>query len=175
MKVLIRVHLCLSAAIVWPGARAAEPPTFAHDIAPIVYEKCASCHHPGGVAPFSLLTYDDVKKRAAQIAAATRSGFMPPWLPQEGHGDFAGDLRLTSGQIAAIAAWASAGAPEGAAAEIPQPPSFTAGWQLGPPDQILEAQSSVQLPAFRPAGLFYVLFFSPLTASPPRRAGLHIT
>src|ERR1700733_13835248 len=52
----------------------------AHDIPPILYEKCAPGHHPGAAAPFSLLTYEDVKKRGAQIAAATRTGFMPPWL-----------------------------------------------------------------------------------------------
>ncbi len=83
----ICVYLCLSVALVFP----AEPPTFAHDIAPIVYEKCATCHHPGDAAPFSLLTYQDVKKRAAQIAAAVRSRYMPPWLPEHGYGDFAGD------------------------------------------------------------------------------------
>ena len=57
------------ALVITPAAIAS--PTFARDIAPIVYEKCAVCHHPGAVAPFSLLSYEDVKKRAAQIAAAT--------------------------------------------------------------------------------------------------------
>ncbi len=130
-----------------PSARAVEPPTFAHDIAPLVYEKCAQCHHPGAAAPFSLLTYQDVRKRATQIAAVTRRGFMPPWLPEPGYGDFAGEHRLTAGQIATIAAWASAGAPEGPVADIPPPPDFSGGWQLGKPDLVLEARSSVQLPA----------------------------
>jgi len=139
----IGVHLCLSAAIVLPCARALERPTFAHDIAPILYEKCAPCHHPGAVAPFSLLTYEDVKKRADQIAAATRTGFMPPWLPE--NGDFAGDRRLTTEQIATIASWVQAGSPEGP--EIPPAPDFSDGWQLGKPDLVLEAPSSIELPA----------------------------
>jgi hypothetical protein len=150
--------------MILPLARAAEPATFAHDIAPIVYEKCASCHHPGGVAPFSLLTCDEVKKRAAQIAAATKSGFMPPWLPEQGHGDFEGDLRLTTAQIATIAAWSSAGAPQGSTGEIPPPPSFTPGWQLGPPDLILEAQRSVPLPASGPDLYWNVIFTPNITA-----------
>ncbi len=164
IRVYLCLSLCFSGAIVLPLACAAEPPTFAHDIAPIVYEKCAACHHPGGVAPFSLLTYNDAKKRAAQIAAATKSGFMPPWLPEQGFGDFMGDLRLTPAQIATIAAWATAGAPEGPATEIPPPPSFTPGWQLGPPDLILEAQSSVQLPASGPDIYWNVIFTPNLSA-----------
>lgn len=156
----ICVYLCLSVAL----ARAAEPPTFAHDIAPMVYEKCATCHHPGDAAPFSLLAYQDVKKRAAQIAAATRSRYMPPWLPEHGYGDFAGDRSLTPEQIATIAAWVRAGAPEGNVADIPPPPSFPDGWQLGTPDLVLEARGSVALPASGPDIYWNVIFTPNLTA-----------
>jgi mono/diheme cytochrome c family protein len=100
---------------------AAPAATFSHDIAPIVYEKCAPCHHPGEAAPFSLLTYEDVKKRAALIATVTRSGYMPPWLPEHGYGDFAGERRLTAEEIATIASWVKDGAPEGAPSETPPP------------------------------------------------------
>src|SRR3984885_8714744 len=96
-------------ALAWATVSAAAPTaagaTFSQDIAPIVYENCAPCHHPGEAAPFSLLTYQDVKKRAAQIAAVTRTGFMPPRLPEKGYGDFAGDRRLTSVEIEAISEW----------------------------------------------------------------------
>ena len=141
---------CVSMAlalVVAPLAHSSTPPTFAYDIAPIVYEKCAECHHPGAVAPFSLLTYDDVKKRAAQTAAATKSGLMPPYLPEQGYGDFVGDRHLTAAQIETIAAWVSAGAPEGPADKIPPPPVFPEGWQLGQPDLVLEAPGLVELPA----------------------------
>jgi hypothetical protein len=142
----------------------AESPTFARDIAPLVYEKCASCHRLGGTAPFSLLTYDDVKKRAPQIAAATRAGYMPPQLPEPGYGDFAGDPRLTHDQIATIAAWATDGAPEGSVADIPPPPTFPEGWQLGKPDLVLEAGSSFQLPAAGPDLYWNVIFKPNVTA-----------
>jgi Tetratricopeptide repeat len=154
----ICVYLCSSAAII-----KAEPPTFVHDIAPIVYEKCAPCHHPGAAAPFSLLTYQDVKKRASQIAAATRSGYMPPWLPEQGHGEFVDERRLTPEQIAIIADWASAGAPEGTET-IPPPPDFSEAWQLGKPDLVLEAQSSVQLPASGP-DIYWNVIFTPNVAA----------
>ena len=53
--------------------------TYSKDVAPIVFANCAGCHHPGEVAPFSLLTYKDAAKRADQLAEVTHSRFMPPW------------------------------------------------------------------------------------------------
>jgi Flp pilus assembly protein TadD len=143
---------------------AAPAATFSHDIAPIVYAKCAPCHHPGEAAPFSLLTYDDVKKRAALIATVTRSGYMPPWLPEHGYGDFAGERRLTPVEIAAIAAWVKEGAPEGDTAETPAPPQFESDWQLGKPDLVIEAGSSFSLPAAGPDVYWNFLFHPGLTA-----------
>ena len=56
------------------SAAAAQPRvTFTRDVAPIIFEHCASCHRPGEIAPFSLLTYEEVRPRAAAIARATRS------------------------------------------------------------------------------------------------------
>ena len=75
---------------------------------------------------------------------------MPPWAPEAGYGDFLGERRLTDTQIRLIADWVSQGAPEGNASEIPPLPKFTEGWQLGPPDMILEAQSAYNLPASGP-------------------------
>ena len=124
--------------------------TFAHDIAPIVYQNCAPCHRPGEAGPFSLLTYKDVKSHARQIADVTRRRYMPPWAPEAGHGDFAAERRLTDAQVRIIAEWVTAGAPEGEPSETPAPPNFKEGWQLGPPDLILEAQAAYTLPKSGP-------------------------
>lgn len=141
-------------------ASAAPAATFSRDIAPIVYQKCAPCHHPGESAPFSLLTYQDVKKRAALVATVTRSGYMPPWLPQHGYGDFADERRLTAEEIAAIASWVKDGAPEGVASEAPPPPDFPGDWQLGTPDLVIEAQSAFPLPASGP-DVYWNCIFTP--------------
>lgn len=125
----------------------AQTVTFAHDIAPLVYQHCASCHRPGESGPFPLLTYEDVKKHATQIAAVTQSHFMPPWLPQAGYGDFADENRLTPEEIRKFADWLKQGTPEGAEAEIPPAPKFTEGWQLGTPDLIVEAPQAFTVPA----------------------------
>lgn len=147
----------------WPLALSAAPANFSQDVAPIVYEKCAPCHHPGAAAPFSLLSYEDVKKRATQIAAATKSGYMPPWLPERGYAEFQDDRRLTPEQIKTIQDWVRDGAPEGPTPHIP-PPSFPDDWQLGKPDLILTAGSSFQLP---PVGrdIYWNFIFTPNLAT----------
>jgi tetratricopeptide (TPR) repeat protein len=113
--------------------------TFNRNVAPIVFAKCAACHRPGEAAPFSLLTYDDVRRRASQIAEVTHSRFMPPWAPKAGYGEFIGDRRLSEPEINTIAAWAAAKAPRGNEADLPAAPKFVDGWQLGPPDLVLES------------------------------------
>ncbi|MGH9349628.1 MAG: tetratricopeptide repeat protein, partial [Vicinamibacterales bacterium] len=143
--------VALACVAVSCSRQAAAPPpaepTFARDIAPIVYTQCATCHRPGEAGPFSLLTYADVRKRARQIAEVTGSRYMPPWMPEPGHGDFVGERRLTAAQIATIQRWVERGAPEGDARDLPAPPSFPHGWQLGTPDLTVEMPAPVAVPA----------------------------
>jgi mono/diheme cytochrome c family protein len=87
------------------SATVSNSTTYAKDVAPILFAHCASCHHPGGSAPFSVLDYETVKMQARRIAAATQSLLMPPWLPEPGYGEFAGERRLTGGQIDTIRRW----------------------------------------------------------------------
>jgi mono/diheme cytochrome c family protein len=110
-----------------PAANQKAAVTFTKDVAPILFENCATCHRPGEVAPFPLLSYKDAKRRAGQIADVTGSRFMPPWLPVPGHGEFADERRLTDAQTAALRAWADAGAPEGDPKDLPPAPKFTEG------------------------------------------------
>src|ERR1022692_4519605 len=98
----------------------AAAPTFSHDVAPILYSRCVSCHREGGVAPFPLVAYPAAAKRARLMATVTASRYMPPWLPSEPH--FQHEMRLTAPEIALLAAWAASGAPEGNPREIPAPP-----------------------------------------------------
>jgi tetratricopeptide (TPR) repeat protein/mono/diheme cytochrome c family protein len=121
--------------------------TFNRNIAPIVFQNCARCHRPGESGPFSLLSYEDVKKHARQIEVVTRVRFMPPWLPEPQELKFADESRLSEEQIATIKAWVDEGAPEGNAADLPTPPKFVEGWQLGKPDIVLKAEKPFQLPA----------------------------
>jgi hypothetical protein len=124
--------------------------TFAETIAPIVYANCVTCHRAGEAAPFSLITYEDVAKRAKLIAEVTESRYMPPWRAAHGYGEFAGERRLTETQIAAIGEWFKQGMPEGDVGKMPALPRFPSGWQLGTPDLVLEMPAGFELPASGP-------------------------
>ncbi len=154
------IALLFAAPLAAQNPPSASPPTYARDIAPILYRSCASCHRPGESGPFSLLSYDDAKQYAPQIAAAVRARSMPPWLPEHGYGDFANESRLTDDEIRLIVEWAKNGAPQGPPSETPPPPNFTQGWQLGPPDMILEATRAYSVPASGP-DVFWNFIFSP--------------
>jgi Flp pilus assembly protein TadD len=132
------------------AANSGRPPakvTFYKQIAPIVYSECSRCHRPGESGPFSLLSYEDVKLHARQIADVTKRRFMPPWQPEAGYGDFEDTLRLTDEQIQLIQDWVSQGALPGSAKHVPPAPQFTSEWQLGPPDMVLKVSQPYQLAA----------------------------
>ena len=121
--------------------------TFYRHIAPIIYGNCAPCHRPGGSAPFALLSYDDVKRHAAQIADVTKRRYMPPFLPERGYGDFIEERRLRDNEIALIQEWVKRGAPEGSRADAPPVPKFASEWPLGTPDLVLHTSHPYQLKA----------------------------
>jgi len=162
----MRKTLAILAGLVATLTLRSQPPvTFKQDIAPILRQNCVSCHRPGESGPFPLVSYEDAKKHARQIAAVTSSRFMPPWLPEPGHGDFDGARRLTDAQIKAIADWASAGATEGERSETLALPPVPEDWQLGTPDLILNAAKPFSLPADGP-DVFWNFVFSPELPSP---------
>lgn len=122
-----------------PGTSSAEV-TFNKDIAPLIFRRCSGCHRSGEAAPFPLVSYADVQKRAAQIIEVTASRYMPPWLPTPGFGEFSGERRLTDEELTQLQMWDRAGCPEGNENEKPPPPPpFVDGWQLGAPDLIVES------------------------------------
>jgi hypothetical protein len=124
---------------------AGSVPTFSHDVAPLLYRECAACHRPAGVAPFSLLAYQDAAKRAQLIATVTAKRYMPPWLPDAPR--FAHERRLSDAEIQTLARWAANGAPQGNAAETPPAPRFAEGWQLGRPDLEVEMRAPFEVAA----------------------------
>jgi Flp pilus assembly protein TadD len=140
----VRLGILLALAVAGCSKNKSEPEiykprpkgtlTFTKHVAPIVWDQCATCHRPGQAAPFSLLTYADVQKRAKQIAEVTRSRYMPPWMPAPGYVHFAGERRLTVDQIGIIQQWAAEGSAEGNRADLPPMREWTEGWQLGQPD-----------------------------------------
>ena len=132
------------------GCPIPEPlkPTFAKDVASIIQKNCQQCHRAGQVGPFSLVTYEQARKRAGDIASQVLDRKMPPWKPDPTVGPgFQHSKALSEDEIAIIAAWAEAGAPEGDKADLPTPPTYRDGWALGDPDLILEAPEDFAIPA----------------------------
>jgi hypothetical protein len=136
--------------LVLPLAAQSATVTFNHDVAPIIYQNCSSCHRPGEATPFSLLSYEDVTHKAATIAKVTRLRVMPPWKPAPSSFPFMDDRRLTDEQIAVIQDWVKQGMAEGSAADKPEPPKFDSGWALGQPDLVVEMPVAFHVPADGP-------------------------
>ncbi|HEU5207345.1 MAG TPA: hypothetical protein VFT94_07020 [Gaiellaceae bacterium] len=90
----------------------AAAPSFTRDVAPVIAEKCAGCHQPGEIAPFSLVTAKQIKHSAPAIAGAVQAGVMPPWPPGKRSPAYVGQEArvLSADQRETILAWARSGA-----------------------------------------------------------------
>ncbi len=136
-KILVVVGVLFSIIVA-----AQEEITFNKHIAPIIYKRCATCHNPNGYAPFSLVKYKDVKKRANFVKHVTQTGYMPPWKANPGYRSFANEKLMTDEEVELIKRWAESGAKEGKKKDLPPTPSFTNGSQLKQePDYSLTMQT----------------------------------
>jgi tetratricopeptide (TPR) repeat protein/mono/diheme cytochrome c family protein len=141
------------APAVAPASAADAAVTFNQHIAPLLHAHCAQCHRPGGAGPFNLITFADARRRAAQLAAVTASGFMPPWQADGHPGEFVAQPRLTGDEIAAIGRWAAASV-EGPGS-APTPPRWPDGWYLGQPDLVVTLPGGYTLPG-EPGDVFRI-------------------
>lgn len=128
------------------GARDAEP-TFAHDVAPILYANCTTCHRPGGLGPFSLLDYDSTVKNVSEMREAVSKGAMPPWHADGPHGVFRNDRRLSAADKETIIRWIDGGAKRGDLSELPRRPEYSTKWAIGEPDAIVSMPEEFHVPA----------------------------
>jgi len=146
------IKLVAAAGFVLPltvsAQSATDEVTFHKDITPILQRSCQSCHRPEGVAPMSLVSYDDVVPYAGLVEYRThlrdRAGAMPPWYAEKDVGiqDYKQDPSLTDEELAKISSWARSGVPEGDVADAPAPLEFDDGtrWSAGEPDLIVRTQ-----------------------------------
>ncbi|MFZ6011343.1 MAG: c-type cytochrome [Bacteroidota bacterium] len=106
-------YVVLCCGILLSLSVAGQKLNFYDDIQSLIHQSCASCHRPGGGAPFSLITYDDVNKRADFIRDVITSRYMPPWRPNDHYTTFANKRSLSDQEINKITAWIDAGTPKG--------------------------------------------------------------
>jgi hypothetical protein len=125
-------------------------PTFNRDVAPIIFDKCVTCHRPQQVAPMSFMSYREVRPWARAIKTKVAKGEMPPWFADPRFGEFRNDPQLSEEQINTIAAWADGGALEGDTPLTAQLPVVGDGWSHPsgrPPDLLIEMANAFNAPA----------------------------
>ena len=128
---------------------AQAPVTFTKDVAPILQQKCQTCHQPNSIAPMSLISYREVKDYADEIRNYVGGRIMPPWHLDKTVGihDFKNDRSLSDAQISTIMRWMDGGMQEGRKEDMPAPIKLADAkdnrWQLssqlGEPDLILKS------------------------------------
>lgn len=114
-------------------------PTYAKDVAPIMFENCTDCHRAGQIGPMSLLTYQEVRPWAKSIGKNVGERVMPPWDADHGYGPWKNDRSLSQDEIDTIVNWVNNGAPRGNPKDLPVAPVYGDGeWTLGAPDYVIE-------------------------------------
>lgn len=121
--------------------------TYERDVLPILGKHCGDCHRAGGIAPMSLLSYQQAFPWASSIKTEVLEGRMPPWLPEEGYGEFRNARTLTAEEIDTLVDWASGGTPEGQPVERGAPSEAGAETKHGEPDLVLEPEVAVAVGA----------------------------
>lgn len=158
VRITLVAMICLIAAVMFvqsasqakEAGRSAKVVTFNKDVAPIFFESCAQCHRPGEAAPFSALTYKDVRPWAKSIREKVISREMPPWHADPHVGKWANDARLTQAEIDKIVSWVDSGAEEGDSKDLPAAPKFADGWNIGRPDVVIQMPEDHVLEASGP-------------------------
>ena len=117
--------------------------SYVDQIAPLLREKCVACHRPGGIGPWAMTSYENVRGFAPMIREVIRTKRMPPWYADQHHGTFVGDRSISAEQARTLVHWIEAGAPRGAGPDpLAKVEAVSNQWALGEPDVIVE------IPAF---------------------------
>jgi hypothetical protein len=165
-QVAVMTLILLSPALT---AGAQEAPTFARDVAPILYKNCADCHRPDGGAPFNFLSEVDPVRRHRLIAHVTERKIMPPWMVTASDYEFANYRGLTDEEIQVLQDWSAAGAPLGDLNELPEAPVYPAEWHIGTPDVIIQEEEPYEVPVEGPD-----VYRSSVVRLPPTPDGKYI-
>ncbi|MFN0201144.1 MAG: T9SS type A sorting domain-containing protein, partial [Bacteroidia bacterium] len=120
-----KISILFSLFSCWLGTSLAQTPTWAGNVASIMYNRCTSCHHPGAIAPFSLMTYADASGLAFDIQDAVNTKTMPPWPPDPTYKPLAHERVLSASEIQTINDWVQGGVPAGNLQNAPTPPTYS--------------------------------------------------
>ena len=126
----------------------AQTPTWSNEIACIVYNNCVQCHRPNGVAPFSLLEYNNAYTFRHLIQYVVTEKLMPPFPAEEDLVDYLDEMALSDDEIDLINDWVEADAPQGNPDDAPTPPVLPDGDIITNPDMV------IQMPVYESQAVF---------------------
>jgi len=124
-----------------------SPFTYTDDVFPILRDKCARCHVQDGVAPMSLMTYEDTVPWGESIRVELLAGHMPPWSVDAGPARFRNAQSISAREMNVLLTWATGGTPFGDPAKTPPPVAHDRKWALGTPDLELPFPNEFTVPA----------------------------
>ncbi len=131
-------------------AASAGSVTYHNRISRIFQENCQECHRTGGVAPFTLGSFDDAAEHAGMIRKMVDRRLMPPWFaaPTAAHSPWANDRTLAERDRTDLLAWIVAGKPLGDPQDAPLPRVWpTEEWAIGKPDAIFQLPTAIAVAA----------------------------
>ena len=132
--------------------------TFAKQVAPIFQKRCEECHHGGGMAPMSLVTYEEARPWARSIREKVAGREMPPFHAAGAVGRYLNDPRLTDEEIATVVKWVDGGAPKGDPKDLPAPIQWKNEWPFGEPDLVLKPRRPYTIKATKQDQYVFVVF-----------------
>lgn len=144
------------AGMIW-GASAPSGITFHKDVESILQNRCQECHRPGEIAPFSLLSYKEVRPWAKAIREDVLTKKMPPWFADRQVGHFSNDRSLSQAEIDTLVAWADGGAREGDIKDAPSPKEWVDGWNIQKPDLVIDLGAPFHIGAKEEAPYQYII------------------
>ena len=154
-------RLLLPALLAFTAEAAAQAPTWADDVACIVYSHCTGCHRPGGIGGehLDLTEYTTANAHRDDISAYVTYKAMPPWPPDENYRRLAHERTLSQDEIDIIAAWADADGPQGDLANAPTLPVYSSLAEITSPNATARMEDYVIPPS---SGDLYRCFVLPV-------------
>ncbi|MCI0524185.1 MAG: cytochrome c [Acidobacteria bacterium] len=163
-KLIVFAAACsFSLAIYLPGTvssntRDKNSITFTKQVAPIFQKRCEECHRDGGMAPMSLVTYEESRPWAKAIREKVAGREMPPFHAAGPVGRYLNDPRLTEEEIATITKWVDGGAAKGDSKDMPSPVQWKDDWKLGEPDLIVKPKQPYKIKASKQDQYVFFVF-----------------
>lgn len=117
---------------------ASQIPDWSSNVAGIIYSNCTTCHREGGIAPFSLMSYDDVVNNAWSVQADVNAHKMPPWPPDASYNHFRDEKVLSEEEINTINNWVNGGMPAGDLITAPLAPVFNGNALMNVIDDVIK-------------------------------------